>query len=69
MGINGIKFSENIYKYGKRLVEAKPYTPKGELRYVSNPQTLGIGLTKSMSKEEAKDFIFNKFATLLNNVE
>ena len=59
MGINGIKFSENIYKYGKRLVEAKPYTPKGELRYVSNPQTLGIGLTKSMSKEEAKDFIFN----------
>ena len=66
MGINGIKFSENIYKYGKRLVEAKPYTPKGELRYVSESQFLSPGLTKSMTLDEAKELLANKSLKLFS---
>ena len=58
MGIKGIKFSENIYKYGKRLISTKPITPNGELRYVSTPQT-SIGLTKSMTAEKAKEMMLN----------
>ncbi len=59
MRLDGIKITENLYKYSKRLVETRPYSPKGELRYVSESQFLSPGLTKSMSKEDAKDFIYN----------
>jgi len=58
MRLDRIKFSENIYKYGKRLITTKTCAPKGELRYVSGPQT-SICLTKSMTPEEAKEMMIN----------
>ena len=59
MGIDraGIKLTDIIIGYGKRLIETKPYVPKGPLRYVTEPQTNGIGLIKSITKEEAKKML------------
>ena len=59
MNISTIKIGENIRKYGKKLVETKPYIPKGNIKYVSPTQNVSIGLTKSMPIENAKELILN----------
>lgn len=59
MGMNGIKITEFVNLCGKRMIETKPAAPQGILKYVTQPAKTSIGLTKSMSKEEAVDMILS----------
>ena len=61
MGIEkaGFKITDYIAAYGKKLVETKPYIPKGNLSYVSHPSGNGIALIRSIAKEEAKEILAN----------
>lgn len=59
MGLGGIKFCEYISKCGQRLIETKPHASHLSLKYVSPPQATSIGLSKSMTVEEAKVLMKN----------